>query len=642
MTDENRFQSHAQRFQSQNVQGRSHSGTPSPPPRSPAAYANGYQSYNTGSYAPAAQNLTSKFQQASNGYNSNNGYANQTTIESTDGNSKSDHQRLSEERYKRSCELKKMGHFPLANAQTQSSRSGTTNSLMLQEKPRSSGSNYSRKDGPPMEQMIIEEAIDDDATKQLWSSLDITNIGIYHFAPQMFAYAFLTQLHISNNHLVELPPSIGALRLLTHLDASNNALIQLPPEMAMLSALKELLLFDNKITSIPAEFGMLYQLEFLGIEGNPVGETIKTMLNAEGTPGFIHYLRDSCPVPLPPPEREWAQIPDGKTEGESFTVFCYNILADRYASATMYGYTPSWALAWDYRKELILHEITTFGADIICLQEIDSENYSNYFSQHLHEKGYSSVFYPKSRSRTMNTNEQKSVDGCATFYKKSMFQVINQHYIDFNQADALKRHNIKTTTEFYNRFMLRDQIAVITMLESKATGAKLMVANVHIFWDQRYRDVKVLQAAMMMDDIQHFASSFVKEPPRCVSRDKAPKYTSGAEIPLIVCGDFNSLPVSGVYEFMSKGFIDEKHEDFMGYDYGDYVAGGRKHIFPLKSAYARLNELPFTNHTPGFVGVIDYIWHTTSTLEVIGLLKDVEKSYIDNVVGFPNAHFPSE
>jgi mRNA deadenylase 3'-5' endonuclease subunit Ccr4 len=53
---------------------------------------------------------------------------------------------------------------------------------------------------------------------------------------------------------------------------------------------------------------------------------------------------------------------------DTFTVFCYNILAEKYATPQMYGYTPSWALSWEYRKELILQEILAYSADIVCLQ----------------------------------------------------------------------------------------------------------------------------------------------------------------------------------------------------------------------------------------------------------------------------------
>lgn len=647
MADDNRFPSLAQRFQSQNGQGRSQGGTPSPPPRSPA-YGNNYQTYQSSSYSPAAQNLTSKFQQATSGY-SNNGYAQQAQsqqngLDNGDDSSKTEHQRLQEERHNRARELSKQGMHAQSLLQVQTTRGSTVSSTMTitETKSRAAGTNF-RKDGPSVEQTVTEEAIDDEAEKQMWSSIDLTNVGIRNFAPELFAYSFLTQLHISNNHIMKLPAAIGKLRLLTHLDASNNQLAELPAEMAMLTSLRELLLFDNKISTIPAEFGSLYQLDFVGLEGNPLVDPFKSILLSEGTSALVHFLRDSCPVPLPPPEREWTQIPDGKQDGESFTVFNYNILCEKYATAQLYGYTPSWALAWDYRKELILHEITSYGADIICLQEVDKENYDNYFTPQLLEKGYEGVFWPKSRSRTMNDTEQKAVDGCASFYKSSMFELVNKQLVEFNQAPSFRRDpNFKYTKEVYNRLMTKDHIAVIIMLERKGTGTRLMLANAHIEWNPKFRDVKVLQVAMLMDEVQNLANGFAKNPSRTVSKDKAPKYSSGVDIPLIVCSDFNSIPESGVYEFMSRGFIGNDHEDFMQLDYGNYIKDGRKHDFPLKSAYSRLGELPFTNYTPGFQGVIDYIWYTTTSLEVIGLLKEVDKSYTDAVVGFPNAHFPSE
>ena len=34
-----------------------------------------------------------------------------------------------------------------------------------------------------------------------------------------------------------------------------------------------------------------------------------------------------------------------------FTVMCYNVLCDKYCTRQLYGYSPSWALHWDYRKK---------------------------------------------------------------------------------------------------------------------------------------------------------------------------------------------------------------------------------------------------------------------------------------------------
>jgi CCR4-NOT transcription complex subunit 6 len=63
----------------------------------------------------------------------------------------------------------------------------------------------------------------------------------------------------------------------------------------MLTNLRELLLFDNGISVLPWELGTLYQLETLGLEGNPASETFKTLLQKEGTPAVIAYLRDNAP-----------------------------------------------------------------------------------------------------------------------------------------------------------------------------------------------------------------------------------------------------------------------------------------------------------------------------------------------------------
>lgn len=51
-----------------------------------------------------------------------------------------------------------------------------------------------------------------------------------------------------------------------------------------------------------------------------------------------------------------------------FSVMCYNVLCDKYATRQLYGYCPSWALNWEYRKKNIMQEILGCNADIISLQ----------------------------------------------------------------------------------------------------------------------------------------------------------------------------------------------------------------------------------------------------------------------------------
>jgi len=523
-----------------------------------------------------------------------------------------------------------------------------------------------------------------DPDDQLWSTLDMGGMHLKVLGRELFRYTFLTALYVPHNQLTTLPAAVCQLTSLIRLDASGNKLSSVPPELGALTQLRDLFLFDNHLTSLPPELGTLHQLDVIGVAGNPLPETILSLVEKEGTAGLIAYLRDSCPVPLPPPDREWISVDastsdfpsqaiaaatarglgmdDASTDddlldadvlarakdgppAESFTVLTYNILCEKYATSHMYGYTPSWALAWSYRKEIILQEIIGYGADVICLQEVDVESYEEYFGPQLAEHEYEGVFYPKSRARTMSSDERRHVDGCATFYKRTVFGMVESELIEFNQV-AMRRADFRKTQDMFNRVMTKDQISVVTLFEHRQSGMRLIVANAHVYWDPEFKDVKLVQVAMLMDELERVAVRFRKLPPKRdlgPGYDAAPVYLDSSKIPTIVCGDFNSEPGSGVYDFLTLGSIGRDHDDFMSHVYGNYTTEGLTHRLKLRSAYSAIGELPFTNYTPGFKGVIDYIWYSANALNVTNLLGPVDEDYINKqVVGFPNAHFPSD
>jgi len=113
---------------------------------------------------------------------------------------------------------------------------------------------------------------------------------------------------------------------------------------------------------------------------------------------------------------------------------------------------------------------------------------------------------------------------------------------------------------------------------------------------------------------------------------------------VIVCGDFNSVPSSSLYDFLNNGSLSPTHPDFKSHTYGKYTSDGLKHKLGLKSAYAApgVGEPPFTNYTSNFQGHIDYVWYSAANLAVNAVLGEIDKGYLEKVVGFPNAHFPSD
>lgn len=77
-----------------------------------------------------------------------------------------------------------------------------------------------------------------------------------------------------------------------------------------------------------------------------------------------------------------------------------------------------------------------------------------------------------------------------------------------------------------------------------------------------------------------------------------------SHIQLVLCGDFNSHPDSGVIEFLSVGRVSQDHKDFKDFSYKsclEKISSCDKpneftHSFKLASAYSD-EIMPYTNYT---------------------------------------------
>ena len=349
---------------------------------------------------------------------------------------------------------------------------------------------------------------------------------------------------------------------------------------------------------------------------------------------------------------------------ERVKVFTWNILCDKFATTQLYGYTPTNALSWDYRKDRIIQEIRDRDPDILCLQEIATDVFRDFFSPELAQHDYKGIQWPRPKAKTMSEKDAASVDGCALFYKQSKWILLDKQLIDYANI-AINRPDMKNQHDIFNRVMPKDNIGIICLFESRSTGARMIVANTHLAWEPTLPDVKLVQTAILMENITKFAEKYTRWP---ALKDKekrmiqipgdegqgqnmpepAPsqEYRHNNDIPLLVCGDYNSTRDSGVYELLSSGRVPPDHSDFGKHQYGNFTRDGIQHPFNMRSAYVHLDktpdELSFTNYTPGFADVIDYIWYSTNTLEVVELLGPPDPEHLKRVPGFPNYHFPAD
>jgi CCR4-NOT transcription complex subunit 6 len=256
---------------------------------------------------------------------------------------------------------------------------------------------------------------------------------------------------------------------------------------------------------------------------------------------------------------------------------------------------------------------------------VEANQFEQYFKTQLRMRGsYDGIFYPKSRAKTMNDWDRTFVDGCAIFFKSDRFKLEEKHLIEFNQV-ALARPSLRKHKDMYNRVMTRDNIAVACRLTHLETNQNILIGTVHIHWDPSHRDVKLVQTIMLVEEMERLL-------------DKHPQSA------LILCGDFNALQDSGVGDFLENGAIGPGHEDFGPHTYEPYSTEGAHHTLNLKNSYGLLSDEPltFTNFTPDFIGIIDYIWHRPNNLTVTGLLGSVPPDYTKQFVGFPTQHMPSD
>ncbi|XP_077457694.1 CCR4-NOT transcription complex subunit 6-like [Stigmatopora argus] len=504
--------------------------------------------------------------------------------------------------------------------------------------------------------MSAEEAAN--GKRPQWAELEISG-RVRSLSSSLWTLTHLTALHINDNNLTRIPSDIAKLPRLVYLNLSSNKLRSLPAELGNMVSLRELLLNNNLLRVLPYELGKLFQLQTLGLKGNPLSQDILNLYQEpDGTRKLLNYMLDNLAVhPEQLPQRPWITLQerDHTLPTAAFTVMCYNVLCDKYATRQLYGYCPSWALSWEYRKKGIMEEINSCDADIVSLQEVETEQYYALFLETLKPRGYDGYFCPKSRAKLVSEQERKHVDGCAVFFKTDKFTLVQKHTVEFNQVAMA---NSEGSEVMLNRVMTKDNIGVAVLLEVNndlfSGGAKttpdrslVLIANAHMHWDPEYSDVKLIQTVMFLSELKSIA-------------EKAAGDSDGSFIPVVLCADLNSLPDSGVVEYLSNGGVADNHKDFKELRYheclsnfscsngatddnGNNNAGSVTHNFQLKSAYDS-HVMPYTNYTYDFKGVIDYIFFSRTHMSALGVLGPLDANWLsdNNMTGCPHPHVPSD
>ncbi|KAI6218823.1 Leucine-rich repeat and Endonuclease exonuclease phosphatase domain containing protein [Aphelenchoides fujianensis] len=476
-----------------------------------------------------------------------------------------------------------------------------------------------------------------------WLELEIHG-QVRNLSKSIFDMRHLTAIFASHNFIAKIPPQISQLTSLTVLDLSHNRLTSLPSEIGDMSTLIHLNLSHNQLTDLPAEIGKLFRLKVLSeCRKQPALPNDLMMLvhGSSGTRKLLQHLLDSLATTTPPPS-----APSVAQREAQINVLCYNVLCDKYATTNLYSYCPTWALNWEYRKNA----------------EVESEQFRVMFEPELRAHGYDGIFAPKSRAKTMVGDDRNHVDGCSLFWKRNKFKLVDQRLVEFAQIAIHKAHHHEA---IINRVMPKDNIALLAMVETlpgiyrpkpqpppvlngqaavvpaasngddevpsvpsedSVVGVPLILCAAHIHWDPEYCDVKLIQSMMMV----HECARLIE--------DAAAKYSvPQEEVPLIICGDFNSLPDSGVIEYLRNGVIPKEHPDLKSFrsdmildsfNTNEYTHNEFTHALKLESGVdpkVVMNTNITRSTASASLGPLDQRWLNEN-----------------KILGFPHPHVPSD
>ena len=260
--------------------------------------------------------------------------------------------------------------------------------------------------------------------------------------------------------------------------------------------------------------------------------------------------------------------PSAIDESNLVKIMSYNILADNNIRQFLFKGRRLSDISFKNRKKNLLKEISTSNADIICLQEVE-DIHSSYIAKYFKKRRYDSYFKRKA--------DPLKADGCMILWKSERFRLVEQCWgslgveagINYFAAD-LSIVSISEVLEdldkerqmrlrnghplfvqraapksFNNRFigfadeMYYHSLVIFALLEDKRTRSKSLVVTTHLLFNSKRGHLKLSQLVIIFKAIEMLKSKHEIEN-------------------VFFCGDFNFVPNSALYHYISNHQFDVK------------------------------------------------------------------------------------
>lgn len=406
--------------------------------------------------------------------------------------------------------------------------------------------------------------------------------------------------------------------------------------------------------------------------------------------GPKYWCLSDSPVELGPSEcpfeKRHQHTKDIIASPSMFRCISYNILANLYADSeysrsVLFAHCPSYALDYDYRRQLLLKEISGYNGDIVCLQEVDKKEFPATFQPFFK--------YVKNMSGVFNNKGYQTAEGVATFFRDDKFELIQSHRVLLSELiqeyrpkqesnidkgdkesktiDEIETKSPKNNLDLQPHFILRqreseeskrclakfDQIRsaivaneqlrnrfldVHTILQVSllkfrdCSDRYLLVANTHLYFAPDADHIRLLQGSVCVKYMEYIKEYFER-------MLKLNQEDSKPVISVIFCGDMNSDPKCGLRKLLLEGRIDSGLEDWRSNMDEEVTGLSVETFFKFKSAYENID---YTNYTPEFKGCLDYIYYQQDDITCEGVVPLPDHDLVDAIGGIPSDVFPSD
>jgi endonuclease/exonuclease/phosphatase family metal-dependent hydrolase len=296
----------------------------------------------------------------------------------------------------------------------------------------------------------------------------------------------------------------------------------------------------------------------------------------------------------------------------AFSVLQFNVLADFLARTAQHTYCDRRYVKWEYRRQLLVDGVKRALPDLLCLQEVQgkpgaaaADSHLSQLIEQLRPLGYQAASYALRMDRDGRPHKDLSL-GNAVIFNAHVFEPadpppgeseyrgrVSLGQLVRTQCErlALAKSEQRRAAQHYAPAWAT-QAAAWARLRHKQSRRTVLVVSCHIACCFETPEVQVAQVSALLEFVRRLAAR-------------------GDDV--VLSGDFNSKPESGVYQLCTEGCLPADHVDANATPDGSSAQPAPQLCDPnvgflsgldLQSAYYQCDrtEPALTNKLPSFEG----------------------------------------